>query len=132
MNDIREMFSEWILKADHDLGSAKLVFLHLPDYSDTIAFHCQQAAEKYIKAILFYHRINFQRSHDLVYLLDLLPRQINISEDMFSKAVTLNGFSVEVRYPDIKVEFSESELKDMISIAEEFRAFALSIIKKTL
>jgi hypothetical protein len=35
----------WISKADHDLGSAKIIYLHLPDYFDTIAFHCQQATE---------------------------------------------------------------------------------------
>jgi hypothetical protein len=27
----------WIEKADHDLGSAKVIFQHIPEYSDTIA-----------------------------------------------------------------------------------------------
>jgi HEPN domain-containing protein len=36
----------WIEKADHDLGSARVIFQHIPEYSDTIAFHCQQAVEK--------------------------------------------------------------------------------------
>ena len=39
-----EHIKVWINKADLDLGSAKIIFLHLPDYFDTIAFHCQQAA----------------------------------------------------------------------------------------
>jgi hypothetical protein len=38
--------------------------LHLPDYFDTIAFHCQQAVEKYIKAILVHREIVFDRSHE--------------------------------------------------------------------
>jgi HEPN domain-containing protein len=50
----------WINKADHDLGSAKVIFIHLPDYSDIIAFHCQQATEKYIKSILLYKEIEFE------------------------------------------------------------------------
>ena len=74
MNEVNDKVSAWLLKADHDLGSAKLIFLHIPNYSDTIAFHCQQAVEKYIKAVLLYYKINCQRSHDLVYLLDLLSR----------------------------------------------------------
>lgn len=40
MNGHKELIGEWIDKADHDLGSAKLIFLHIPEYFDTIAFHC--------------------------------------------------------------------------------------------
>ena len=40
-----EIVRAWIDKADHDLGSAKIIFQHIPEYFDTIAFHCQQATE---------------------------------------------------------------------------------------
>jgi len=43
MSENNRHITDWIDKADHDLGSAKLIFLHIPDYFDTIAFHCQQA-----------------------------------------------------------------------------------------
>ena len=43
MSELIEEIKKWIEKADHDLGSAKVIYLHLPDYFDTIAFHCQQA-----------------------------------------------------------------------------------------
>lgn len=62
-----QIISAWINKTDHDLGSAKLIFHHIPDYYDIIAFHCQQAVEKYIKASLIYFQIEFLRSHDLLY-----------------------------------------------------------------
>ncbi len=120
--------SDWIEKADHDLGSAKIIFLHLPDYFDTIAFHCQQAVEKYVKAVLVYYNIDFQRSHDLVYLLDLLTRKIDIDEVTFRKAFTLNNFSVQIRYPNMIVKLSKEELETAIQIADEFQLFALNII----
>lgn len=120
--------SDWIEKADHDLGSAKIIFLHLPDYFDTIAFHCQQAVEKYVKAVLVYYNIDFQRSHDLVYLLDLLTRKIDIDEVTFRKAFTLNNFSVQIRYPNKIVKLSKEELETAIQIADEFQLFALNII----
>ena len=101
---------EWIDKADHDLGSAKLIFLHIPEYFDTIAFHCQQAVEKYIKAILVYCDIDFQRSHNLIYLLDLLTKKLDITEDTYDKAILLNGFSVQIRYPDRSIYLSNEEL----------------------
>jgi HEPN domain-containing protein len=41
----------WFHKANRDLGLAKLAQLHTPDYPDLICYHCQQASEKYLKAL---------------------------------------------------------------------------------
>ena len=128
MNELSEQIKEWIKKAEHDLGSAKIIFLYLPDYSDTIAFHCQQAVEKYIKAIMVYKEIEFQRSHDLIYLLELLSSVSEISKDRYKKAVSLNGYSVQIRYPDKIVKLSSEELEDAIAISQEFRTFAIEQI----
>jgi HEPN domain-containing protein len=118
----------WIEKADHDLGSAKLIFQHLPSYFDTIAFHCQQAVEKYIKASLIYLEIEFQRSHDLPYLLEILSRKVEIKPEIFDKAILLNGFSVEIRYPNQIIHLTEDELKYAILIADDFRQLSVLII----
>ncbi len=128
MNEHIEEIKEWIEKAEHDLGSAKIIYLHLPDYFDTIAFHCQQAVEKYIKAILVSYRIEFQRSHDLVYLLELLSRSIEIDEVKFRKAFTLNNYGVQIRYPNKIVKLSKEELETAIQISEEFQQFSLELI----
>jgi len=128
MNANDDHIKEWINKADHDLGSAKLIFLHIPDYFDTIAFHCQQAVEKYIKALLVYFEIDFQRSHNLIYLLDLLTKKLEVSEDRYEKAILLNGFSVQIRYPDKTIYLSKEELATAIEIAQDFRVFAIDLI----
>ncbi|MGA2297822.1 MAG: HEPN domain-containing protein [FCB group bacterium] len=128
MSEIDNIINEWLTKADHDLGSAKLIFLHLPDYFDTIAFHCQQAVEKYLKAALIHYKIEFQRSHNLFYLLDLLSEKVRIETNLFEKVIKLNGFSIEIRYPN-KVKFlSKEELEFSIEIAEFFRDFVLKQI----
>jgi len=118
----------WIEKADHDLGSAKLIFQHVPGYFDTIAFHCQQAVEKYIKTSLIYLEIEFQRSHDLPYLLEILSGKVEIKPEIFDKAILLNGFSVEIRYPNQIIHLTEDELKYAISIADDFRQLSVLII----
>jgi HEPN domain-containing protein len=128
MNEVDNLVKEWIEKADHDLGSAKLIYLHIPDYYDTIAFHCQQATEKYIKSILTHLKIDFERSHDLIYLLDLLTTQIEITEEMYGKATIINDYSVKIRYPDNKVFISKEKLETSIDISQEFRSFALKTI----
>ena len=128
MSGLSEHISEWINKADHDLGSAKIIYIHLPDYFDTIAFHCQQAVEKYIKAILVFKGIEFDRSHDLIYLLELLSGVITVTSDQFKKAVSLNGFSVQIRYPNKIIKLSKDELEEAISTSQEFRLFAIEQI----
>jgi HEPN domain-containing protein len=127
MNDNKELIEEWMEKADHDLGTAKLIFLHIPAYFDTIAFHCQQATEKYLKAILISKNIEFQRSHNLVYLLDLLSLQLKIDEQIYDRAILLNGFSVQIRYPNKSIFLSKEELETAIVISESFRDFAVKL-----
>jgi HEPN domain-containing protein len=128
MSEVNNKVKDWIDKADHDLGSAKLIYLHIPAYFDTIAFHCQQATEKYLKSVLEYYVIEFQRSHNLVYLLDLLAQRIDIAENIYDKAIILNGFSVQIRYPDNAIYLTKEELETSISISQEFRDFAIKTI----
>lgn len=128
MNEPGDQTKDWIEKADHDLGSAKIIFIHLPDYFDTIAFHCQQAVEKYIKAILVHKEIEFQRSHDLIYLLELLSNHTEITEEKYKKAVSLNGYSIQIRYPNKIVKLSSEELQFALAISHEFRTFAFEQI----
>ena len=126
MNDHNlSVILSWIEKADHDLGSAKIIFLHIPEYVDTIAFHCQQAVEKYIKAALIYFEIDFKKTHDLPYLLDLLSCKTQIDTEAYEKAILLNGFGVALRYPNEIIPLSEAEIRNAISISEEFRDIML-------
>jgi hypothetical protein len=41
MSEPNKITKEWIEKADHDLGSAKLIYLHIPQYFDTIFIFIQ-------------------------------------------------------------------------------------------
>jgi HEPN domain-containing protein len=125
MNEKHELIIEWINKADHDLGSAKLIFLHIPQYFDTIAFHCQQAVEKYLKAALIHFDIEAPKTHNLLYLLDILSNHLDIDDATYDKAIILNGYSVQIRYPDKSIYLATEELKSSIEIAQEFRTLIL-------
>lgn len=128
MSEQIEDIKDWIEKADHDLGSAKIIYLHLPDYFDTIAFHCQQAVEKYLKALLVFYHIEFSRSHDLVYLLELLTSKVDIDDSKFRKAFSLNNFGVQIRYPNKIIKLTKEEIESAIEISQEFRDFVVLII----
>ena len=123
MSANEQRLKDWVEKADHDLGTAIVIHQYISDYSDTLAFHCQQAVEKYIKCLLEKNAIEFKRSHDLRYLLDLLDEAIPIEFELYDSIIKLNAFSVEIRYSDGKIELSTEERNTAISIAKTFRDF---------
>ena len=75
MNGKTEIINKWIEKADHDIGTAELIMQYIPEYRDTISFHCQQAVEKYLKAYLIFIDLEVVRSHNLILLLDMISQK---------------------------------------------------------
>ena len=107
MNDITK---EWVNKAEQDFYSADLL-LHagetpVPDYA---CFHCQQCAEKYLKAYLQEHEIEFERSHELIPLLLLCASRDAEFRTIKRELERLNRYAVIVRYPGITIEVETAE-----------------------
>jgi HEPN domain-containing protein len=75
MSERPELLKEvarWTEKAEHDfLAAEHAMELAQEGLTDTVCFHCQQCAEKYLKALLLYRAVVFPRTHDLRLLLDL-------------------------------------------------------------
>lgn len=129
MNGKIDVVKLWIEKADHDLGTAQLPSLYLSKYKDTIAFHCQQAVEKYLKGYLVFLDIAFKKSHSLTYLLSLISQKETISDELYDNAAELEDFSVEIRYPDISIDLTDEDIHDAIVIVKEFREYILNKVK---
>ena len=83
MRNFPNLYMIGCLMEEHDLGAAKTLIEHAPDYTDIICFHCQQAVEKSIKAYLTFKEISFQKSHDLNYLWELVDDEKIKSEDIY-------------------------------------------------
>ena len=132
MSDKIDVVKQWIEKADHDLGTGQVTYLYLPKYRDTISFHCQQAAEKYLKGLLLFLDIPFSRQHSLNYLLGLLSQSIEVSNELFDNASELEDFAVDIRYPDTSVDLSDDEIQQAFKIAKLIRAFVLSQMNLTI
>lgn len=56
----RAEVQNWLIKSQHDLGSAGRLMEGDNPYLDTAVYHCQQAAEKSLKAFLTYHDVPFE------------------------------------------------------------------------
>jgi HEPN domain-containing protein len=97
---MKPLTREWVKKAEGDFATAtrEVNASRRPNY-DAACFHAQQCIEKYLKARLQEADIPFQRTHNLMALLDLaLPLEPSW-EELRPSLQTLNAFSVEVRYP---------------------------------
>jgi HEPN domain-containing protein len=128
MSEKIDIVKQWIEKGDHDLGTAQVTFLYLPQYRDTIAFHCQQASEKYLKAFLFFLEIPFLRKHSLNYLLGLISKKIEITNEIYDSASILEDFAVEIRYPDTSIDLSTEDIQQAFLISKQIRAYVLSLM----
>jgi len=114
---------QWIRKGDHDLGTAKITYLHIPEYLDIVTFHCQQAVEKYLKAYLIFQSTAFRFSHDLIYLLDLITQKDSDFESYYDSVSELQGYAVEIRYPGETIYLSKEKVEKAMIIAKDVREF---------
>lgn len=118
-----ELLGEWLARADDDLRLAELALEDTPPVCWGAAFHAQQAAEKLLKALLTFHRIEFQKVHSIDYLLDLCVEVEPDAESLRETATKLTDFAVEARYPFPRREPTEAEARESIETAEQVRAF---------
>jgi HEPN domain-containing protein len=73
--------------------------LQNPKVSDcAIGFHCQQAAEKLLKALLSHLGVRFRKTHDLRELMDLLTDSGHPLPQQYDDLDFLTPFAVEFRY----------------------------------
>ena len=97
---MKRLTREWIAKAEDDYAVAvSLSRSRRAKVPDAICFHCQQCAEKYLKARLCEDGIAFPKSHDLVALLRLLADGYPLWSALMKPATNLNSFAVSTRYP---------------------------------
>ena len=97
---MKRLTAEWVKKAEDDYaGAVALNRRRSSPLPDLVCFHCQQSAEKYLKAFLHENGVGFGKTHDLEELLDLAtPVDASLSS-LMPHTDELNKYSVEFRYP---------------------------------
>ena len=113
-----DLVQSWLLKAAHDLETAKIVVSHLPDYDDVIAFHCQQAIEKALKGYLIFLDIEFKPVHDLGYLLNLTSTKNDAFDIYFEDVDRISRYAVQIRYPDTIIKLTRFQIQEAIKMAD--------------
>jgi HEPN domain-containing protein len=89
----------WIRKAEDDFVVARKIAAANEALHDAVCFHCQQSAEKYLKALLEELSLTVPRTHNLDDLLTLLHSQYPTLYSMRRGLIFLTDFAVNARYP---------------------------------
>jgi HEPN domain-containing protein len=125
----REFVQQWIDKAEGDLAAARRLLVDEFPHRFHTAFHAQQAAEKFIKAFLVHHQIEFTKTHSFQPLLESVARVDPPLADALSEALALNPFAVEIRYPDEEPEPTPEEARRAVEIAGHVRDTILPLLQ---
>jgi HEPN domain-containing protein len=123
-----EYLRNWLFRANEDIAVIDSLFNTDPAfYASTICFHSQQAVEKFLKAFLVYHNVDFPRTHDVDFLL-LECKKIDSSEFEVDLG-SLSDFGVNIRYPDDFYVPDKKETSQYREIAHDIKKIVEKKIK---
>jgi HEPN domain-containing protein len=115
----RQLYEKWMRRADEDLAVAEQLVSDGVPYFGSIGFHAQQAAEKFLKAFLVWHQIEFPKTHDLNTLLQLVATRDNTLLEALQGILVLTDYGVETRYPADLPDLTSTEASWSVELARQ-------------
>jgi HEPN domain-containing protein len=121
-DEIRHEFvQQWLSKAESDCQLAKYLLAANTPFYEAIGMHCQQAAEKYLKAFLVYNKTEFPKTHHLGELLNLMKGLNPELAGKLQEITILNPYAVDYRYPTDVPAMTLTDAKKAVELAEMVR-----------
>jgi HEPN domain-containing protein len=115
---LKPLAKEWLSKANEDCRVAERELAAEPPAFAAVCFHAQQAVEKAMKAILVDFSVDFPRTHDLKFLLDLIKTENEAFNEIAEDLIALSVSGIEVRYPGSKPDRKRAE--EAVAAAKAF------------
>jgi HEPN domain-containing protein len=120
----------WLRKSSEDLKAAKHLLKAPRALSGAAVFHCQQAAEKALKAFLAWHDVPFRKTHDLEEIGEACIKLDPTLEEVVDRAVPLTEYAWKFRYPGEAEHPARKEVESALAIASEvYREIAARLAK---
>lgn len=122
----------WLTFAKTDLGVAQhLNESYYPKPLEIICYHCQQAAEKSIKALIIFcdAQGGMPKKHNLSFLLIQIKNMVDIPDKYYDYTDILTPYGVAVRYPN-ELNLEERHAKEALQYASEIVAWVEKIVKQ--
>jgi len=95
----KDLIQAWLRKAQHDLASAGKLAAGPDPILDTAMYHCQQAAEKAVKAFLAFRDHPLERTHNVRVLITLAESYTPEFSTWRDAAEQLTPYATAFRYP---------------------------------
>lgn len=117
-------------KAWRDLETARRVATGEPPLLDVAAYHCQQAAEKAVKAFLIHHGKPHERTHDIEVLVDLACEIDSTFRRLADAADVLTPYANRFRYPNATfgAEPQPAEFDEALQHAQTIYDFVVNLL----
>ena|SRR5579884_1085194 len=109
----------WLGRARADLRAADIDIAATPPLLADAAFHCQQAAEKALKAFLTWQDVAFRRTHDLSEIGKQCSEIDASLAAVCECADRLTAYAWTFRYPGDELDPTLAEVAEAREIAEE-------------
>ena len=123
---------QWVAKAEDDYKLAAYVLTMGQNGPFIgICFHAQQCVEKYIKALLIIHEVDFPKTHDIERLVQLLPPTVFLPIAMPDQAL-LTSYAVTARYPGDDEPVSRADARHAMTIVRKTRKAARNFLSKNI
>lgn len=116
---LREVDS-WLHKCREDLRAAQVDLDAKPPILGDCLFHCQQACEKVMKALLCCMQTPFRRVHDLNELGALAMQSFPELDSSLDQIAHLSTYAVSTRYPSDEPEPEINEATETLALASNF------------
>jgi len=128
MGDSRLEVQQWLLKSRSDLESARVLFER--ELYDTAVYHCQQSAEKALKAYLAWCELPVIKVHDLT----LLVKECVLLDRSFSSLVEvseiLTPYAIAFRYPGDMLVPEIADVEEAIELSAKLLGFVENKFKE--
>ena len=120
----------WMIKAWRDLETARRAAAGQPPFYDIAVYHCQQAAEKAVKAFLIHHGKACEKTHDIEVLVDRASEMVPGFGALADAADALTPYATRFRYPNatFAVEPLPAECDEAIEYAKSVYDFVLNLL----
>mgnify|MGYP000858741346 FL=1 len=115
---------EWLNFANKDINSAKYLLGMHPVPLEIICYHCEQAAEKALKAYLINRDIEPSRTHDLRLLCKMCADFDESFNEISKQCINLTAFGVQPRYP-FELQITDGDVETAIADADSILEFIL-------
>jgi HEPN domain-containing protein len=127
---IHRVIYEWIVKAENDFKNASFTLTMGDDCpTDTVCFHAQQCAEKYIKALLVHKGKPLSKTHNLSILIAQLPATTPLRLTAEEQEI-LTEYAVATRYPGDIEEITLAEARKAVRLARKVRKAVRGLLPK--